>query len=923
MRIFDLSNLQDNSPIETDLCIVGTGPAGISLANEFTNQNIRVLLLESGGFDQEPSTHSLYDIESIAPRKIDQKDIRCRVLGGSSRIWTGRCAPFDALDFEERSWIPYSGWPLSLGDLAPYLERAGVNLGLGPNCYDETLWHHFGVQRPLPPLDPRFLEPKFWQFSRSPRDQKVSTDFGRDILNADSEHIEVLLHANLTHINISADGGRFESADVRTLDGKAALIKSKALVLCCGGIENARLLLASNRSFPKGIGNQNDMVGRFLMDHTDSVIWNLHQNDAHQLLNRFGAYWLDSERGRHVFLHGIGLSREVQEKEYLLNCHAYIDQFGALDDDPWPALRRVGSALRLRSDSDFSRRDALIVLQNVAAISKGLYRRRVEHRPPLIRTKRYELHCILEQVPDPKSRVTLSEEKRDALGMPLSKIDWKISDSERKTARRMSRLLAKEFARLGLPVPDVPKWLDDQSAWPARCVEKAHPSGTTRMSHNAKDSVVDENCQVHGVKGLFVSGSSVFPTSGAANPTLMIVAMSLRLADWLKVNCFGPSIRSEVITSSSLSGRYRKEQQDGASSAVIELGFVGSGSRIREMYLPILQQLSAKYRIVGFTTGSAESSERFESETGIKAFSNASEMVRRQKPQLIITAVPDGVNERVVTHLIDLGVPILAETPLAWSASGARKIIRKAAAKKVLIGVSEQFPFLPIEQFRKKLIDLGVFGNIYAAFNDFHSYSYHGIAQLRRYIKGHPQYVRNFDVRSEYGVHYQSGSVLFSDGAELKHNYTILGQSLRPSVHFHGTKGAMIDNEITVINKESNQDETILVSREKNSSGNLRSISATLPGFGEVRWLNPFVEFPLSDEQIAVATLLEGMSMAILNGTQPVYTAGEFVSDIEIVQALRYSANANGRRIRLPLLEKMQMALSLTAPSYWKRRISE
>src|ERR1700716_3635319 len=102
MRTFDLRLLQDNLPIETDLCIVGTGPSGISIASELEGQNIRVLLLESGGFDEEPDTQSLYDIESTAPRKIDQKEIRCRVLGGSSHIWTGRCAPFDALDLEKR-----------------------------------------------------------------------------------------------------------------------------------------------------------------------------------------------------------------------------------------------------------------------------------------------------------------------------------------------------------------------------------------------------------------------------------------------------------------------------------------------------------------------------------------------------------------------------------------------------------------------------------------------------------------------------------------------------------------------------------------------------------------------------------------------------------------------------------------------------
>jgi choline dehydrogenase-like flavoprotein len=165
---------------------------------------------------------------------------------------------------------------------------------------------------------------------------------------------------------------------------------------------------------------------------------------------------------------------------------------------------------------------------------QGLYRRRFKHRPQLQRLARVELHCILEQIPDPESRVTLSERKKDALGMPLSKIDWKISETERHTARRMTQLVCEEFGRLGLPAPRIQPGLDEHSAWVSNCVEKAHPTGTTRMSNSPKQGVVDTNCQVHGVEGLFVSGSSVFPTSGAANPTLMIVAGALRLADWLK-----------------------------------------------------------------------------------------------------------------------------------------------------------------------------------------------------------------------------------------------------------------------------------------------------------------------------------------------------------------------------------------------------
>ena len=139
MKVFDLRCFEDHSPIETDLCIVGTGPAGLSIASEFADAGIRVLLLESGGFEDETDTQALYEIESSgAPRTIDQHLIRRRIFGGSSHVWSGRCAPFDPSDFEKRPWVPYSGWPMTDSEIGPFLRRASAYLGLGQYEYDEN-----------------------------------------------------------------------------------------------------------------------------------------------------------------------------------------------------------------------------------------------------------------------------------------------------------------------------------------------------------------------------------------------------------------------------------------------------------------------------------------------------------------------------------------------------------------------------------------------------------------------------------------------------------------------------------------------------------------------------------------------------------------------------------------------------------------
>jgi predicted dehydrogenase len=350
----------------------------------------------------------------------------------------------------------------------------------------------------------------------------------------------------------------------------------------------------------------------------------------------------------------------------------------------------------------------------------------------------------------------------------------------------------------------------------------------------------------------------------------------------------------------------------------LKVGLVGAGKRISEMYLPILQQLSPHYEAVGVTSRSSESSRRFESKTGIASFRDPRHLVEKQKPGLVIVSISDIENEATIMQLLDLGVPILSETPLAWTAEGVRRIISKATANKATLGVAEQFPFLPLEQFRRQLIDLGVFGDIYAAFNDFQSYSYHGIAQLRRYIEGVPTSVRNVE-HARGDVRWQSGSVVFNTGATLLHHYALSGAPFQPKIHFHGTRGAMTDYQITTSN--DGEIKTSLAVREQGPSGGLKSISAALPNIGTITWSNPFAECNFSDQQIAVATILRGMSNCTAKGSQPIYTAEDFLANIEIVQAMRYSAEAGGRTISLPLNTTMEKARRLASIGFWMRKL--
>ncbi len=532
MKFIDLEEIEDAGSIETDLCIAGSGPAGASIAKEFAGSKVQVLIIEGGGIEQTLSDQALYDVENAGVTRTTPQDrVRNRVIGGSSHTWSGRCASFDEIDFESRAWIPHSGWPITLTDIHPFLDRSRKYLGIGPNIYDDRLWKELGISPLRLPINPAVLKTQFWQYSRDERNSLEPTRFSRMIADINAPNVRLLMHANITHINTREDGARVESLEVRTLHGRRTEVKANAVVVACGGLENARLLLASNKIVRNGVGNSHDLVGRFLMDHPGCTLGWFDPHRSAPIQSRFGHYLLDHEAGRNVYAFGLMLSPELQRKEQLLNCASFLTQ-GSSTDDSWSALRRLLKAGAERRR--FSRaKDVSIVIGNLPGLLNNAYRRVARRQGPIVKTDEISLYCLVEQTPDPASRVTLAQQT-DTLGMPLLRIDWRIGELERRSVMRLNKLIGLELRRAGLPKYFSNNHLFEDINWRSQFIDRAHPSGTTRMSDSSKQGVVDRNCKVHGVGGLYIAGSSVFPTAGHANPTLMIVALAIRLADWLK-----------------------------------------------------------------------------------------------------------------------------------------------------------------------------------------------------------------------------------------------------------------------------------------------------------------------------------------------------------------------------------------------------
>ncbi len=473
---------------ETDLCIVGAGAAGIAIAREFAGTPVRVTLLESGGRTPDAATQSLYRGTSMAQKYFQLDAARSRYFGGSTNCWMGFCRPLDEDDFERRDWIPHSGWPFGRAALEPYYRRAQAVCALGPFGYSGA--DFASPRRPeLAFPDARVLTHCF---------QIAPTRFG-EIYHAElatAPNVDTWLYANVVEIEPEPGAQRVARLHVRVLDGPEFSLRPRAVVLATGGIENARLLLASNRVEAAGLGNRHDLVGRFFMEHPHTHSGEFLPSPAARPL---GLYQLH-RRGRVDVLGVLALSAAVRRDERLANFTASLaprSQVGAFERDLGVVIAGFDGA---------------------GAGARGI--------------PRFVFSNECEQLPNPESRVQLAYE-RDALGMNRVTLKWRLSAEDRNSLRRSHEIIAREIGRAGLGRVK-PGLGEPRGAWPDDLNGARHHMGTTRMHSDPRQGVVDADSRVHGIANLFVAGSSVFPTSGAANPTLTIVALALRLADHLK-----------------------------------------------------------------------------------------------------------------------------------------------------------------------------------------------------------------------------------------------------------------------------------------------------------------------------------------------------------------------------------------------------
>ena len=538
--------------LKAGICIIGAGPAGVTLALELAKRGKDVLMLEAGGWHADRRTQGDLEGEIGSAAHAPLTECRSRQFGGTSAVWSGRCLPLDAIDFEARDYVLSSGWPIGWEEIARYYPQANRYCHAGACAY---AWHEAF------PHDPeaagRDVQDGVLVGDRIER-WSLPTHFGRHYRRPleRSRAIRVLLHSVGLNLNLDPEGRRVVALDAAGAPGRHFRVVAETFIIAAGGLETTRLLLASNQQDPRGTGNRDGLLGRYYMGHVFGSVAEI------QFLKGTGSeFQLFLRDADGVFCRRrLWLAPATQRREKLLNTSFWTTNPPAADPAHGdgilsaayialslpilrdriapPAIQKMFRGDQACSSWWLHVRNVLHQLPETAAYGSRYFLKRLfaKRRIPALFVPspngRYDLFYHAEQAPNRESRVKLAG-SRDRFGMQRISVDLRYQAQDIDSVVRAHEVVAEDLLRQGIATvhfkkADVRRHILEQAR------DGFHQIGTTRMASSERHGVVDEDCRVHGIANLYVCGSSVFPTAGHANPMLTIVALAVRLAHRLE-----------------------------------------------------------------------------------------------------------------------------------------------------------------------------------------------------------------------------------------------------------------------------------------------------------------------------------------------------------------------------------------------------
>jgi choline dehydrogenase-like flavoprotein len=542
--IRNLKDIEELSEEPYDLCIIGTGPASIVLCSELAGTKLRICVLESGGLSKNNFQDRLRNVFSEGMTIKDHS--RERVFGGASTTWSGLSSLLDPIDMADRPFLKVPGWPIGYDELVPYWKAAERYRFPFFEAFEE-----FAGLREKGQLRPVWNRISEKIFLGSVPPQRFAAEFGSVF---QKESIDLFYNATVLRLEASANKtGSIDRAAVVS-SARTHIVRAKYFVLATGGIENARLLLSSTDLCPHGLGNEHDQVGRYFMNHPKNnygtVTLSKPVTDAPYF---FGCLW-----NGYAGFAGLRINEKIQHQLGILNSYVRFDPlFPWSNNDGVESViflaKKIQNLLKYWKKSktvtplrDYAETgdDSLLqnkkyrlgdyakmittILWNMPVVIRYTLARLSRKHKPVIRKMR--LRNFMEMEPHPDNRVILSAQM-DANGQRIPLVRHAPTELDRQSLIKLHEILKEELSALGIGSLDGD--LGSEIEWPIN-QDASHHMGATRMGDDRKTSVVNKDLRLHGAWNVYCAGSSVFPTSGCANPTYTICALSIRLAEHLK-----------------------------------------------------------------------------------------------------------------------------------------------------------------------------------------------------------------------------------------------------------------------------------------------------------------------------------------------------------------------------------------------------
>ncbi len=493
--------IEDN--VNCDICIVGSGPAGLSLFSEFQNDNIKIIILESGKINPSSYHQNLNEGYSIGPRSLNLVSSRLRCFGGAGKLWAGVCRPMDNYDFE-KNHFQYSGWPINYQNIVKYYKKASELFNLNYEIFSSEKYQKQTK-----------LGSRFNEFTRKGAlingvtYQRVNT-FDRDLTNKFQEKLflssnfHLITNATVTNM-MQMKKGKISHLVATSQSGRTIEVSAKRFILCAGAIENARILLYSN--LYKEVKN-NPYIGSCFMSHPAF-------KEAGTLItdkdNPKCEYHEDDLRGDF----GFEVNPVERKKNKILRHNIHLSE-----------ARNFEFTQKKENASS-------VIMKNLHILKNFTDKVSCKFLGGEIGSKYWNLDIAIEQEPRTDNFIKLSD-NFDSLGKRKIEVFWdSVNNLEMRTVSEAVKTVGRESVLSGLGIcefsePHVNKEIFKQDD------AINHHIGTTRMAKSKDSGVVDLNLRCFGLDNLFITGSSVFPTSSIVNPTFTIVALSLRLGEYLK-----------------------------------------------------------------------------------------------------------------------------------------------------------------------------------------------------------------------------------------------------------------------------------------------------------------------------------------------------------------------------------------------------